>query len=175
MVGALAFPVAAAAIAGARPAPRTLSFHCPFTAQTVSALTRQFTGVRLVAFATQNDGLHGTCIFVDPEPAVHSLLAGDRRFALTFTQGLQTVRHEVAAWRATPGWSVTSRPSIGKGAFSASRPAPSPASNNQLMLSFAASSGGSWGITIATQARVHVSRQRLDAALVALHAARNDW
>jgi hypothetical protein len=164
-----------AVTAGARSAPGALGFHCPFTAQRVTALTRQFTGVRLVAFATQNDGLHGTCTFVDPEPAVHSLLAGDRKFGLTFTQGLQTVHHEAAAWRATPGWSVAERPSIGKGAFSAARPAPSARSNNQLMLSFAASSGGSWGITIATQTSVHVSRGRLDAALVALHAARSDW
>jgi hypothetical protein len=156
-------------------APRSLGFTCPFAAQKLSALTRHLTGFRLVAFQNQNDGLHGTCIFVDPEPAVHSPLAGDRKFSVTLTKGLQTVSHESAAWRATPGWTVTSRPSVAKGAFEARLKARSAASTNQLMLSFPAASGGSWGITIGTQTSVHLTQQVLYSVLVAIHAARSGW
>jgi hypothetical protein len=155
--------------------PRVLGFTCPFTAQKLTGLTQHLTGFRLVAFLNQNDGLHGTCIFVDPEPGVHSLLAGDRKFSLTLTKGLQTVKHENAAWRASPGWTVTNRPSVAKGAFEARLKARSSAGTNQLMLSFPAASGGSWGITIGTQTTVRLTQQLLDSVLVAIHAARSRW
>jgi hypothetical protein len=166
---------ASAHMAAARSGPASLGFTCPFNAQKVTALTRALTGFRLVAFQTQNDGLHGICIFVDPEPTVHSLLAGDRKLSITFTKGLQTVVKQNAAWHATPGWTVTNSPAYGNGAFEARLRARSARSTNQLMLSFAAAKGGSWGITIATQTSVHLTQPQLQATLAALHAARSDW
>jgi hypothetical protein len=43
------------------------------------------------------------------------------------------------------------------------------------MLSFAAASGGSWGITIGTHTDVHLMKTQLDELLRAIRAARSGW